>query len=57
MAAGEARSGRKDTADQLRKLAEMEKLAHSVKDKMSTSVRGVSPYSQPFPPSLRYSSN
>jgi len=45
------------TADQLRKLAEMEKLAHSVKDKMSTSVRGVSPYSQPFPPSLRYSSN
>jgi len=45
------------TANQLRKLAEMEKLAHGVKDKMSTSVRGVSPFMQSFPPSLRSPSN
>lgn len=35
---------------QLRKLAEIEKLAHSVKDKMSYSVRGPSIYQQfPYP--------
>ena len=36
------------SANQLRKLAEIEKLAHSVKDKMSTSVRGTPLYPQPF---------
>lgn len=35
------------TPSQLRKMAEIEKLAHSVKDKMSTSVRGTPPYRQP----------
>ena len=30
--------------NQLRKVAEIEKLAHSVKDKMSTSVRGIPTY-------------
>jgi hypothetical protein len=35
------------TAGQIRKLNEIEKLAHSVKDKMSTSVRGVPTYNQP----------
>jgi hypothetical protein len=36
------------TADQLRKLADIEKLAHSVKDKMRESVRGAPAY-QPMP--------
>jgi hypothetical protein len=35
------------TSAQLRKVAEIEKLAHSVKDKMSTSVRGMPSYVQP----------
>jgi hypothetical protein len=35
------------TPSQLRKVAEIEKLAHEVKDKMSTSVRGTQPYRQP----------
>lgn len=34
------------TTAQLHKVAEIEKLAHSVKDKMSTSVRGVPSYVQ-----------
>jgi hypothetical protein len=39
------------TPAQLHKVAEIEKLAHNVKDKMSTSVRGLPVYSQPhFPP-------
>jgi hypothetical protein len=37
------------TPDQLRRIAEIEKLAHSVKEKMSTSVRGV-PAFRPEPP-------
>jgi len=38
------------TAEQLRKVAEIEKLARNVKDKMSTSVRGTPGYLQPqFP--------
>lgn len=38
------------TIAQLHKVAEIEKLAHSVKDKMSTSVRGVPSYvQQPVP--------
>ncbi len=40
--------------EQLRKLAAMEKLARSIKEKMSYSVRGVSPYSQPYPPYLPF---
>jgi hypothetical protein len=40
------------TAEQLHKLAEIEKLAHSVKDKMSTSVRPPSVFTQPLDPSL-----
>ena len=32
------------TPDQLRRIADIEKLAHSVKEKMSTSVRGTSIY-------------
>jgi len=39
------------TSAQLRKVAEIEKLAHSVKDKMSTSVRGMPSYVQ-APPHL-----
>ena len=35
--------------NELRQLAEIEKLAHSVKEKMSTSVRGVPVYLQPPP--------
>jgi hypothetical protein len=35
------------TANQLRKLEQIEKLAHSVKEKMSTSVRGVPPFHMP----------
>ncbi|HEY1161268.1 MAG TPA: hypothetical protein VGE83_11585 [Terracidiphilus sp.] len=34
------------TAGQVRKLAAIEKLAHSVKDKMITSVRGIPAYNQ-----------
>lgn len=41
------------TLDQLHKLTEIEKLAHSVKEKMSTSVRAMPVYAQPFPPHLR----
>jgi hypothetical protein len=41
------------TAEQLHMLAEIEKLAHNVKDKMSTSVRPPSVFSQPFAPGLR----
>jgi len=36
-------------ADQLQKLAEIEKLAHSVKDKMSTSVKGPPAFRPPGP--------
>jgi hypothetical protein len=35
---------------QLRKVAQIEKLARSVRDKMSTSVRGVAPYQLPAMP-------
>ena len=38
------------TPEQLRKIAEIEKLAHSVKDKMSTSVRGTPAFQPPFQP-------
>jgi hypothetical protein len=38
------------TPSQLHKLAEIEKLAHSVKDKMSTSVRGTPAFQPPFQP-------
>jgi hypothetical protein len=38
------------TPDQLRKMAEIEKLAHSVKDKMTTSVRGLPAFQAPFQP-------
>jgi hypothetical protein len=38
------------SAAQLRKVAEIEKLAHKVRDKMSTSVRGVAPYRLPTLP-------
>jgi hypothetical protein len=40
------------TPEQLRKIAEIEKLAHSVKEKMSTSVRGAPPavFSVPLNP-------
>jgi len=41
------------TLEQLHKIAEIEKLAHSVKEKMSTSVRAMPVYAQPFPPHLR----
>ena len=41
------------TLDQLHKLAEIEKLAHSVKEKMATSVRGISSFQQISPPSYR----
>ena len=42
-------------ADQLRKLAEIEKLARSVKDKMTNPVRGngSTTYSQPLTPQMR----
>ena len=39
---------------ELRKLAEIEKLAHSVKEKMSTSVRGTPAYRQPPFPSQQF---
>ncbi len=35
--------------NQLRKVAEIEKLAHSIREKMSYSVRGTAPYRQPPP--------
>jgi hypothetical protein len=38
------------TLAQLRKVAEVEKLAHNVKDKMSTSVRGMPAFEPPFQP-------
>jgi hypothetical protein len=38
------------TPEQLRKVLEIEKLAHSVKDKMSTSVRGLPPFQPPMQP-------
>lgn len=38
------------TSAQLRKVIEIEKLAHNVKDKMSTSVRGVPVFPQPHFP-------
>jgi hypothetical protein len=38
------------TAAQLRKVAEIEKLAHNVKDKMSTSVRGMPAFPEPHFP-------
>ncbi|MGD0629525.1 MAG: hypothetical protein ABR987_09240 [Terracidiphilus sp.] len=36
--------------DQLRKVAQIEKLAHDVKDKMCTSVRGTPAFQSPFQP-------
>jgi len=47
----EVSSGNSDklTAGQLRKLEQIEKLAHSVKEKMSTSVRGVAPFQMSDP--------
>ena len=41
------------TPDQLRKLATIEKLAHSVKEKMSTPVGGSPAYQLPQPPMMR----
>ncbi len=41
------------TPDQLRRIAEIEKLAHSVKEKMSTSVRGTTMYPLDPPPRMR----
>ena len=38
------------TPVQLRNVAEIEKLAHNVKDKMSTSVRGTPAFEPPFQP-------
>jgi hypothetical protein len=38
------------TPSQLHKLAEIEKLAHNVKDKMSASVRGTPAFQPPFQP-------
>jgi hypothetical protein len=38
------------TPEQLRKVAEIEKLAHNVKEKMSTSVRGTPAFQQPHFP-------
>lgn len=40
------------TAEQIHKLAEIEKLAHSVKEKMSTSVREPQGFPPPFAPNL-----
>jgi hypothetical protein len=37
------------TPAQLRKVADIEKLAHSIKDKMSTSVRGTPDFRPAFP--------
>ena len=41
------------TPGQLRKIAEIEKLAHSVKEKMSTSVRGAPEFHPLSPPMMR----
>jgi hypothetical protein len=41
------------TPDQLRKIAEIEKLAHSVKEKMSTSVSGAPQFRPEPPPMMR----
>lgn len=41
------------TPGQLRKIATIEKLAHSVKDKMSTPIGGVPAYRVPAPPMMR----
>jgi hypothetical protein len=41
------------TPDQLRRIAEIEKLAHSVKEKMSTSVRGTTMDPLDPPPRMR----
>ena len=41
------------TPAQLRKVAAIEKLAHSVKEKMSAAVRGTPVYRQPLPPPFR----
>ena len=41
------------TAEQLHKLAEIEKLARSVKEKMSAPVSGTPAFPQPFSPSLQ----
>ena len=38
------------TPEQLRKVTDIEKLAHSVKEKMSTSVRGLPPFQPPMQP-------
>lgn len=38
------------TPSEVHKLAEIEKLAHNVKDKMSTSVRGTPAFQPPFQP-------
>lgn len=41
------------TLDQLQKIIEIEKLAHSVKEKMRTSVRTTPVYAQPLSPPLQ----
>ena len=41
------------TPAQLRKVAEIEKLAHSVKDKMSAAVGGGPVFHDPMPPAIR----
>ena len=41
------------TPAQLHKVADIEKLAHSIKEKMSTSVRGAPEIRMPFPPTIR----
>jgi hypothetical protein len=41
------------TSEQLHKLAAIEKLARSVKEKMSAPVLGIPAFSEPFSPSLR----
>jgi hypothetical protein len=41
------------TPAQLRKVAEIEKLARSIKEKMSTSVRSTPVFRQPAPPEVR----
>ncbi|MGB7546480.1 MAG: hypothetical protein WBM14_01915, partial [Terracidiphilus sp.] len=41
------------TPAQLRKVAEIEKLAHSVKQKMSLAVGGGPVFHEPFPPRIR----
>ena len=41
------------TPTQLRKVADIEKLAHSIKEKMSTSVRGTPEVRIPFPVVVR----